>query len=98
MRVVLLNRAEGHLRDGFYWYEKQDPGAGEHFLRHMLSEIESLRQLAGIHRKVHGLHRLIPDRFPFGIYYRITGDTVEVAAVMDQRRRPAWIRRELGRR
>ncbi len=98
MKVIVLSKAEGHLDEGYEWYERQETGAGDYFLRSMYAAIESLRQLAGIHRKVHGLHRLIPDRFPFGIYYRITGDTVEVAAVMDQRRRPAWIRQELGRR
>ena len=98
MKISVLSQAEGHLDEGYEWYERQDPGAGDYFLRSMYVELESLHKLAGIHRRRFGRHCLKAGKFPFGIFYTIRGDTVEVCAVIDLRRRPAWIRRELGRR
>ena len=95
MTITLLDAAKAQLREGYWWYEKQDPGTGDYFLRRMYAEIETLQHLAGIHRKFHGLHRLIPARFPFGIFYTVSGDTVEVCAVIDLRRSPSWIRKRL---
>lgn len=95
MRVIVLSKAEAHLAEGYEWYEKQDPGAGDYFLRRMYGEIESLPRFAGIHRKFRGKYRLITHRFPFGIFYTVNGDIIEVCAVIDLRRRPAWIRKRL---
>jgi plasmid stabilization system protein ParE len=52
---------------------------------------------AGIHRKVHGYHRLLSKRFPYAIYYRVESDeTVLVYRVLDCRRDPQRIRKDLG--
>lgn len=37
-------------------------------------------------------------RFPYGIYYLIDKDHVIVAAVLDLRREPLWIREQLNTR
>lgn len=34
--------------------------------------------------------RYLMDRFPYGIVYRVVGDTVRVLAVMHQHRRPGY--------
>ena len=95
MNITVLGAAERHLDEGYQWYEQQDPGTGDYFLRCVAAEIESLRRFVGIHRKVHGLHRLNTAKFPFGIYYTVEADTITVRAVLDLRRSPAWIRRQL---
>ena len=41
---------------------------------------------------------MLASRFPFGIYYREHGDDTQVLAVLDLRRNPNWIRKELGKR
>ena len=41
---------------------------------------------------------MIAGRFPFGIYYRDTEAATEVIAILDLRRDPFWIRRELRKR
>ena len=43
-------------------------------------------------------HRMLASRFPFGIYYREHGDEAQVFAVLDLRRNPNWIRKELKKR
>jgi len=40
-------------------------------------------------------HRLLSKRFPFAVYYRIEGQIALVYAVLDCRRKPAWIRKKL---
>ena len=41
---------------------------------------------------------MLASRFPFGIYYREHGDEAQVYAVLDLRRNPNWIRKELKKR
>jgi len=41
-------------------------------------------------------HRLLSKRFPFAVYYRVEEQAVLVYAVLDCRRRPAWIRKRLA--
>jgi hypothetical protein len=41
---------------------------------------------------------MLASRFPFGIYYREHGGETQVFAVLDLRRDPNWIRKELRKR
>lgn len=71
---------------------------GRYFLDSLLADLESLRLHAGIHSVHFGFHRLLSRRFPFAIYYDVTDNLARVAAVLDMRRDPAWIRKELSER
>jgi hypothetical protein len=42
--------------------------------------------------------RMLSERFPFGIYYREVDDAIEVLAILDLRRDPDRIRREVTER
>ena len=84
------------LREGFAFYEQQEPGVGDYFLESLFSDIESLKLFPG----AHGVHfekynRLLSKRFPFAVYYRVDQDEVRVYAILDCRRDPAWIRKKL---
>jgi hypothetical protein len=63
-----------------------------------LTDIQSLGLFSGIHPLHFELHRMLASRFPFGIYYRRHGDETQVLAVLDLRRNPSWIRKELRKR
>lgn len=96
MKIKILKSASRDLVEGYHFYEKQADGLGGYFLESLFSDIESLKIYAGIH----SLHfekyrRLLSKRFPFGVYYRIENDTALIYAVLDLRRRPAWIRNRL---
>ena len=95
MRVKILSIAEDDLEEGYRFYESQADGLGIYFLDTLYSDIDSLTYFAGIHRIVLGYHRLLSKRFPFAVYYRVTGDEVIVFAVLDCRRNPSWIRAKL---
>ena len=57
--------------------------------------MESLRLYAGIHRKIFGYFRMLSQRFPYAVYYRFDGDEIEVWRILDCRRDPRWIRKQL---
>ncbi len=67
-------------------------------LEEAAEDIEHLTSLSGIHGLHFGFHRMLSERFPFGIYYRETVDETQVFAVLDLRRKPTWIRAELHHR
>ncbi len=97
MKVRILPSAQADLSEGFAFYEKQQPGLGAYFLDSLFADIDSLALYGGIHRHVHGHHRLLGRIFPFAVYYDINADTADVKAVLDCRRNPKWIQRQLKR-
>jgi hypothetical protein len=90
VKVRILPSAQDDLSDGFVFYEKQQRDLGAYFL-------DSLTLYAGIHRQFHGRYRLLGRTFPFAVYYEINGDTADIKAVLDCRRDPTWIKRQLAR-
>ena len=85
------------LKVGFRFYEKSEAGLGSYFLDSLFSDIDSLQLHAGLHSKRFGKFRLLSDRFPYAVYYKVEGNIAFVQAVLDLRRDPAWINRRLKR-
>jgi hypothetical protein len=98
MTVVILEDAAGDVEAGRRFYESRETGVGDYFIESILSDLDSLVLYAGIHSMHFGFHRLLSKRFPFGIYYEVEDKTAFVYAVLDMRRDPLWIRRELQKR
>ena len=97
MTLRILRLAEADLLDGFVFYERQGSGLGWYFLESLNSDIESLRLYAGTHRRVFGYHRMLSKRFPFAIYYELHRDEIRIWRVLDCRRDPRWLKRQLTR-
>jgi plasmid stabilization system protein ParE len=97
-QVVVLSDAAEDIEAARDFYEVQEVGVGEYFVDSLLTDIEGLTGLSGVHPKHFKFHRMLATRFPFGIYYREHGPQAQVFAVLDLRRNPTWIRRELGKR
>jgi len=97
MKIRILASASRDLIEGYRFYEMQADGVGAYFLDSLYSDIDSLVISAGMHSVPFGkYHRLLSKRFPFAVYYRVEEETVFVYAVLDCRRRPAWIRKRLS--
>ncbi|MFP4541665.1 MAG: type II toxin-antitoxin system RelE/ParE family toxin [Opitutales bacterium] len=96
--VQILEDAAEDLAAGKRFYDACEEGVGRYFFDCLVTDIESLRIYGGIHGVEFGFHRLLSKRFPFAIYYDLEGSTARVAAVLDMRRDPAWIRTELQKR
>ena len=96
MKIRLLPAARQDLVDGYLFYERQREGLGEYFLDSLYSDIESLRVSAGVHVICFDrFRRLLSKRFPFAVYYLVEAQEIRVLAVLDSRRNPAWVRRQV---
>ena len=95
-RVVVLAEAAGDIEQARKFYDDQEVGIGDYCTDSLLSDIESLALYHGIHSRHFGLYRMLAHRFPFGIYYRETDTETQVLAVLDLRKDPNWIRKELA--
>lgn len=92
--VVVIDEAVDDLEDGKAFYESIEEGIGDYFIDCLLSDINSLRIHAGTHPTRPLLQNAL-NRFPFAIYYDVDNGIARVAAVLDMRRDPSWIRKEL---
>ena len=95
MKIRILESASQDLIDGFHFYDKQSAGLGNYFIDSLFSDIDSLQIYAGIHSIYFGYHRMLSKRFPFAIYYKLSDTEVLVYAILDCRRNPAWIKKQL---
>jgi len=98
MNVRISNKAMSDLLDGQFFYERQSPGLGDYFKKSLRSDIYSLRLYAGIHRKNFGYHRMVSRKFPYATFYKIEGGNVWIWRVLDCRRDPKWIERQVRMR
>ena len=92
MKIKILSIANDDLLNGYHFYEHQEKGIGSYFLDSLFSDIDSLLVYHGIHPIFFNeYYRLLSKRFPFSIYYIIENKDIVVYAVLDCRKKPAWI-------
>jgi plasmid stabilization system protein ParE len=91
MKIAFLPAAQTELDEAFSWYEEQAVGLGYEFLDEL---DQSLRLIASfpklqtcVDRKV---RRCLVNRFPYGIFYGVSNDTIIVVAVAHLKRKPAY--------
>lgn len=96
IRVEISEDAQADLNEGFLFYEAQEPGLGDYFIACLRADIEGLKVSGGAHRVVYAdYHRLLSKVFPYGVFYTIESGIAVVWAVLDLRRDPEWIRKQL---
>lgn len=76
-QVIVRPAAAADIDEAYQWYEAQRPGLGEEFLLalnatrdRVVEQPEAYPVLLRATRRA-----LIPRRFPYGLFYRIYGDT-----------------------
>ena len=89
-RLSVRHPAKADIRRAAQWYEGQRPGLGRAFVRQIDVLLSRLRvnpmQYQIVYREI---RRAIPRRFPYGVFYRVEGQTVLVFAVVDLHRDPS---------
>lgn len=87
--VRVRRRAELDVSDAYAWYEERAAGLGEAFLRAAEACLARITRHPEAHVVVHGrVRRARLHRFPYGVYYVIREDCIDVLAVYHGRRRP----------
>ncbi len=82
-------RARNDIEDAARWYESQQLNLGGEYLNEIAAAFDKLAEnpkaYPAIHRET---RRLLLQRFPFGVFYRIIDNRVIVLAVMHSSRDP----------
>ncbi len=97
-KVIVLEEAARDIEAGIDFYEAAEPGVGLYFRDNIIADLRRLAHYFGEHAVHFEFHRALSARFPYAIYYHDDGSTRMIAAVLDLRRNPAWIREQLSER
>lgn len=98
-KITVLARAEWDLDDWQEHFEAQefDPDLGEKFLLAFDQGVERIRQFPRGYGKYWRDVRICPlHPFKIGVFYRVVREFVYILRVLDLRRDPRRLRRELG--
>lgn len=98
MTIKTLPSAEEDIIKGANFYEKQKRGLADYFIDTIFSDIDSLQIYAGVHPIISGFYRLLSKRFPYAIYYKLSGNDVFIYAILDTPRNPTRITKRLRKK
>ena len=89
MQLLVRPAAAADIEEAYRWYERQRVGLGEEFLDALDATLKDIAAhpaaYAVIHREA---RRALLHRFPYGVFYRLHGETIIVVACMHGRRHP----------
>ena len=91
MNYTLLIRppAEADIQRAYHWYEGQGAGVNAEFIRAVDAALASVERQPRLYPLVHSdIRRVLLRRFPYGIYYVVQEDRIQVIACMHVRQHP----------
>ena len=96
--IVLAPEAVDDLQDAAGFYEMQQPGLGEAFVRALDAGFARIqRHPESFRLDDDGIRTAFLHRFPFGVRFRLVDDRIQVIAVWHERRDPeGWKGRTAG--
>ena len=90
-KVIYHPAARAELRDAAAYYEANRYGLGRKFLAAVDEAVAHICGHPQMGAVIHSPYRrFLVRKFPYGIIYRETGDTIYIVAVMHLRRKPAY--------
>lgn len=67
------------------WYESQNSGLGDEFLAAIELQVKRLEQAPMLYAEVTPrVRRALLPRFPYGLFYAVQGDLIQVLAVLHE--------------
>lgn len=91
MEVAFLPLAQTELDDAFSWYEEQAVGLGYEFLDELDKSIRLIASFPNFHPLVDKkVRRCLINRFPYGLFFGVSADTIIVVAVAHLKRKPTY--------
>jgi plasmid stabilization system protein ParE len=86
-RVIIRPKAEADLREARLWYNSQRSGLGDDLLDEVKRALELLSEYPE-ERPIYynGFRRLITNRFPYKLFYRLENDRVVVFRILHAKR------------
>jgi hypothetical protein len=95
----LLPELVEDAHEAFVWYEAAATGLGHELLRCYFAAVAIAHREPLLFRKVYrDFRRVLLDRFPYALYFRIEQQTVVIFLLIHGGRNPALMRRTLRER
>jgi len=93
--LILRPEAEADALEAFRWYNEQLPGLGEEFLAEIDHALDTIRANPEVPRKLHRhFRRVLTRRFPYAVFYAVSGERIVVFAILHSARDPRlWRKR-----
>ncbi len=80
--IIILPAAEQDVTQAYIWYEEQEPGLGEEFLRCVDACLQLIQRNPAMYPIVHeSYQRAVIRRFPYVIFYEHSSITIIIYAV-----------------
>jgi plasmid stabilization system protein ParE len=90
--VILTPAAERDVSEAYWWYEEQDAGLGEEFLRCLEAAISRISTSPLIYPvRFDDFRRILIRRFPYAVYFEHDDTTVTVFGVFHGAQDPAKV-------
>jgi toxin ParE1/3/4 len=85
----LRKPAQADIADAARWYEARGKGLGAEFLRAVEACLSNIRRSPESHAHVHPrVRRALLRRFPYAVFYVLSGQHIQVIACLHVRRQP----------
>ena len=89
-------QAKREFAEAAIWYESNQPGLADHFLREVEQKLTLIREhpaafpiLQGVPRELE-IRRSILHRFPYGLIFVELEDEIQILALSHHRRQPGY--------
>jgi plasmid stabilization system protein ParE len=87
--IVLRPEARAEFDDAFDWYEQQRHGLGMDFVAHVQEVLDRISDTPERYVQVfQDIRRVVVQRFPYSIFYKVEPQQVVVLAVFHSSRNP----------
>lgn len=91
MNVEFHPSAVREVEDAQAWYEERSLFAASAFLRELSIAVRRLMESPTLYPSAEaGTRRVLLERFPYTIYYRVKSHALIIVAVAHQKRRPGY--------
>ena len=87
--VVLRPEARAEFDEAFDWYEQQRPGVGVDFVTQVQEVFDRISPTPERYAQIfQDIRRVVVQRFPYSLFYKVEPQQVVVLAVFHSRRNP----------
>ena len=88
-QIVVRAEAEADIDAAYGWYEARSLGLGAEFVRAVDACLAAIARQPELHAEQYrGARRALLRRFPYGVFYLVWEDHIEVVACFHLRRDP----------
>jgi len=94
-RLVVRPAADAEIRDAVARYERERPGLGSEFEGALNAAIARIVQNPAMYSSIYrDVRRAVLHPFPYGVFYKVRRDVLNIVAVLHLARHPShWRRR-----